>query len=644
MTLHLISVICYLFMLALCTNCVVITSTFDIFELQTIDTVQPDISASIGELNGNLGVSSNKVFVSGTSGTISIDKSTLNMGSVNVVSGAAYSYSIITNLANQQLYALGDLEEEFIIVSGDVTCLIPLSATSGLRDVGPVVWLSEPIYMEAGSIVFSGYDQFFVTSPSTHDTYSISLLDGAVEQQEDLLHRWQQSHQWMSWGILERTVHHEDTTIYAAQTGKLEVQGVNAASSVDSPWPFYVGESASLGVDASTGRWYAVYAGSGVFGTSSAQLGSAPFVELHFAPTSQPSTQPSSQPTVEAHVEVFDILDLTSLGATSVDVSSYVGDFHGSVALSSDRVFVVGSEGTVGFPKDDLSSASPVLVTGQNHTLVTNLATQEIYALGDASGKFLQDGGLLECLIPLDPDTALRAPQLRTIWLTEAILLSVGSSVLSGYHRLVVVDGDTRESYAIQMQNGEITELGPVLARQALSNDKFQGGVLSHTFQGEDKLLYTGPAGDTEHQYLDEENLVTNRMTGLLGSTSSFTLQGAGNDKKWYFYSEDGGSLLQTMQGLGYANYTLLDSAPSSQPSSQPSSYPTMEGNGEFLFDILALTDQNVEAVDVSALVGQYVSNIAVSAAQVFFTGSNGLYGLPKDDLSSQTVTEVVGA
>jgi len=124
-----------------------------------------------------------------------------------------------------------------------------------------------------------------------------------------------------------------------------------------------------------------------------------------------PVPAPSSYPSVAAlESDIFDILDLTSNGATSVDVSSHVGDFYGSVALSSERVFVVGSEGTVGFPKDDLSSASPVLVTGQNHTLVTNLATQEIYALGDESEGFLQGVGILECLVPLDPDTALRAP------------------------------------------------------------------------------------------------------------------------------------------------------------------------------------------------------------------------------------------
>ena len=359
-------------------------------------------------------------------------------------------------------------------------------------------------------------------------------------------------------------------------------------------------------------------------------------------PTSQPSSQPSVNPTLHGFAEVFDVLDLTSTNAISVDVTVQVGDFHGSMALSTDRVFLSGSKGTVGYPKNNLASSSPVIVTGENYTLVTNLATQQVYAVGDEVGKSLQGVGYFHCLIPLDADSALHANSLATFWLSEAVFVSVGSNLYSGYNRIVVVDGTSLESFAIQLQNGRVTEMDDIaLSRQAMSNDRFQGGVLAYSFQQEDILMYATPAGATEHQHLNPTSAVTNRQQGVLGLSSSIALDATSANHNWYFYSEGGGSLLQTTKGVGRASYILLDSPPTSKPSAQPSSYPSYSGDEEGVFEIFTLGITNTITADVTAVIGERVNSLAISSQQVFIAGTNGTYGLLNASLSPVTVVKV---
>ena len=95
------------------------TYVFDIMDLTSRDPTAVSVSSLVGEYYGGVGVSTSRVFVTGTLGTASLPKADLSVGSASFE--PLLKYSIVTNLANQQLYALATSEGEYMVTSGEVS-------------------------------------------------------------------------------------------------------------------------------------------------------------------------------------------------------------------------------------------------------------------------------------------------------------------------------------------------------------------------------------------------------------------------------------------------------------------------------------------------------------------------------------------
>ena len=287
----------------------------------------------------------------------------------------------------------------------------------------------------------------------SQECYKVKLLNGEVQQLEDGMERFQLgSGNWLEWGVAEYTFQQADGMFYQAPVGSIERQVLVDDTIISNEHAPPLGDYASIAVDNSTSRWYYFYEGDGAFGNGTAVLG---YGDLHVlksapssVPSSQPSTQPSSQPTGEPSMqpssqpssypsvaglanEIFDIFELTTLGSSSVNISELVGSYTGVLGVSSTRVFVSGTKATVGLLKSDLTSSDYTVVPGVNYTLVTNLASNQLYALSDVNGEYLSGAGDVSGLIALDHDTGLRDHKKRILWFTEPVHLSMWSTVYS---------------------------------------------------------------------------------------------------------------------------------------------------------------------------------------------------------------------
>jgi hypothetical protein len=462
---------------------------FAIMHLSTAVPVTRDVSSLVGAYNGNLAVSTSRIFVSGEYGTMSFPKSDLQSNSYSMVHA---NYSLVTNLANQQVYALGDSNADFLVTSGDLDCLIPIHATTGLRDPAKrILWLTEAIHMGTGSVVASGHNSVGIVEKATLEVYRINLRNGRVTEIDKSIDRWILPTPWLQSAVMEFSFEETHKLTYTVASGSLERQELTASSVVDAQFTATLGAAASICTDYLLHTWYYFYAGNGTFGQGDALLGSATMDALEINPTSrpssqpsslpsrQPSAQPSSQPSIrpfshptgqpsqqpttrpsgtEVGMGRFDVLSLTLQNSSTVNVTELIGTFEGGIGVSPTHVFVTGSKGTVGLPKGSLDADNSVVVSAKL-AMVTNLANQRVFALGDAASNLIDGAGMLHCLIPLDPGTGARNYFDRILWLSEPVSIAYGTGLYSGHNRLVVTDTISLDSYEINLENGNVAQI-----------------------------------------------------------------------------------------------------------------------------------------------------------------------------------------
>jgi hypothetical protein len=626
--------------------------------------VTRDVSSLVGAYNGNLAVSSARVFVSGEHGTVSFPKNDLQSSSYSTVHA---NYSLVTNLANQQVYALGDSNADFLVSSGDLDCLIPIHATTGLRDPAlRILWLTETIPMGTGSVVASGHNSVGIVEKTTLDVYRINLRNGRVTEIGKSMDRWILPTPWLQSAVMEFSFEETHKLSYSEASGSLERQELTGSSVIDAPFTATLGTAASICTDYLSHKWYYFYSGNGTFGQGEALLGSATMDALEMNPTSRPSSQPSSRPSIlpsaqpssqpsvrpfshptgqptqqpttrpsglEVGMDTFEVLTLSSQNPSTVNVTGLIGTFDGSLGVSPTHVFVSGSRGTIGLSKGSLDSENPVVVTAKS-SMITNMANQRIFALGDADSNFIDGAGLLYCLIPLDPATGSRNYFGRILWLSEPVPVTYGAGLYSGHNRLVVTDSTSLDSYEINLENGNVVQVEDEIRRSQTPVGALTFGIVEYTFQNALSINYAAPEGGVESQLLDNQHLLGAAFNGDLGYASSLTVDAS--TSRWYFCYAGDGTFGEGSAVLGYADVVILESAPTSSPSSQPSSVPSVAGLVPEVFDILDFRSTNAEERDVTTLLGDFQNNLAVSETRVFAKGTKGTFGLPKDTLAVQ--------
>lgn len=189
---------------------------------------------------------------------------------------------------------------------------------------------------------------------------------------------------------------------------------------------------------------------------------------------------------------VFDILDLTDQDPHTWSLSSVVGEYYGSVAVSTTHVFVTGSAGTIRLPKDDLDIGNAVLQPQLQYSIVTNLANQQLYALSNANGEFMVTSGEVIGLIPLKHDTGLRDWTKRVMSFTEPIYLEHGSLIYSGYNRVLL---GSHELHVVNLLNGRVEGVFDTVVRSSAPTGWANLGIVEFTLQQEYSVMYGSVAG-----------------------------------------------------------------------------------------------------------------------------------------------------
>ena len=249
---------------------------------------------------GALAVTSSKLIVFSNKGTGIIPKNSLNISQVVVTS---INYTIVSNIGDGQLYAVGDTSANFLFGPGIAKCFIPLDSITGLRSSAKrIVWFTQPVGMWFLSSLHTGFDRVMYVDRITSLVYSISMLNGRVTLQDSsvLYRSTTPAFVWMTVGVAEQPTANVTSFLQGSYRGSVERQDTSNQNLVSVAYtnPVKGAIITSLTVDNSTNSWYYTYVTISnhtyktVVGHASAQLE----FKVVQAPTSQPSSRPSSQP------------------------------------------------------------------------------------------------------------------------------------------------------------------------------------------------------------------------------------------------------------------------------------------------------------------------------------------------------------
>jgi hypothetical protein len=198
-----------------------------------------------------------------------------------------------------------------------------------------------------------------------------------------------------------------------------------------------------------------------------------------------------------------------STGATSLGYfGTFGGDNRSGIALSSTHLFYTAYGSTMRFLADDLSGSVPLGRVEDG--LVSNLRTEQLYAIGDGTNQFLPDATLISSLTELDGSTGL--PSGGVITLSRPIVMQpfVGA-IFAGFDRIVIHNGTA--VYNIELPSGEVTDLGimPLPLHQQCNYGYFWG--IAEYFDGAVHLVYVQ----------DSQTIARSRVpTGLVTTLATF--------------------------------------------------------------------------------------------------------------------------
>ena len=175
---------------------------FQVVAYRTSNAHSVNISSLAQAFHGGIAVSGAKVFVAGENQILGLPKTNLSTSSplATLHSG---NFSLVSNLATQQMYALVDGSFNFLVGPGSVSNLMPLDQNSGTYVSGKVVSLALSITLDFGSGIFSGWTRIVFVDGSTLTAYNVDPLDGMVQTLTPALQRWEIGAGWAAWGIAE---------------------------------------------------------------------------------------------------------------------------------------------------------------------------------------------------------------------------------------------------------------------------------------------------------------------------------------------------------------------------------------------------------------------------------------------------------
>jgi hypothetical protein len=565
-----------------------------------------NVEALTGAYFGNLAVSTTKVFAGGEQSYAALSKRSFTSSATEFPYPTDGTFAVVTDLADNQLYALGDDQDNFLDgPSGYVARLVPLADGTLLRHAALAsVVLSTPFYLSHQSSVHSGRRRVAFIDRDTGAAYEVDLRTGNVTELGEQLHRGAATPHWLHTGVYEHPEEDLNNLLYASLEGNVERQAVGTSLNTTTVYNATLGEVASITVDATEGKWYFFYQGEGPHLGGGAVVGSAA-ASLSFGAESE---------------ETFRVVTLQVSDAVELDISEEVGRVFGTIGVSGSRIFVTGSDDAIAIDKGSREIQYQSLAYA-DAALVTDLSTNKLYALGDADGEILEgELGDVASLVPLSADTAARSATARVVYLTSPVYIGVRSLVLSGYHHAVLVDHESGESYTVSFVTGAVKALPDLLPRTLETSYWITAGAADRPSVGSYGTIYAALDGTVERQALHVASATDTVLERRMGSAASIAVDAL--QSKWYFLFSGVGENMSGLVVFGSASATVQIGGSSETPTANPSAVPTSDPTAAptrapvpvaAVFKVVQLTTNRAKTLDVWSVAGLYRGMMALS-------------------------------
>ena len=249
----------------------------------------------------------------------------------------------------------------------------------------------------------------------------------------------------------------------------------------------------------------------------------------------------------------FGITSLGTTGSSVVDHNALTSDDRGGIAVSNTRVFYTGDVSTARFNIADLTGGTALGAV--RDSLVSNLATGQVYLLANGVTPLTSAGGTATALLEIDGNTGALTG--GSIALSSSIALpSFNVGIFSGWGRIVL--HSSAAAYDIALPSGTVTSLG---------------AMTGFTHHGCENWAYWGVAeqlgSDLWIAYVEDFQTIARRripdgLRKLVGTFSnlsdmcSFTV--APSLSRWYFHYEGGSQFGGTAETVGFADATTASS------------------------------------------------------------------------------------
>jgi hypothetical protein len=247
---------------------------------------------------------------------------------------------------------------------------------------------------------------------------------------------------------------------------------------------------------------------------------------------------------------------ITSDNASIVDIENTAGDDRGGIAITDSTVYMVGDDATVRF---DLDLLTPGVVLPMRDGIFSDLRERKIYSLYNTDLGTMPDNDntsdfTCNAIVALDADLN---PTTNIIDLSESLALganNTNSIIFAGYGELVIYNGNDNHAYAIDMDFGDVVDLGSFVIDANNSENWANWGVA-----GYDGSEYTVYYRDNNTPQILAHNLATNTITPVsqftdVSDMASFITHPINH--RLYFHYEGGGQFGGTGETLGYIDMT----------------------------------------------------------------------------------------
>lgn len=245
---------------------------------------------------------------------------------------------------------------------------------------------------------------------------------------------------------------------------------------------------------------------------------------------------------------------ITNDNASVVDIDNFAGDDRGGIAITDSTVYMVGDDATVRFDLDLLTTG---VVLPIRDGIFTDLRERKIYSLYNTDLGTMPDNDATSnftcnAIVALDADLN---PTTDIISLSASMALGSDNSnsiIFAGYGELVIFNGNDNHAFAIDIDFGDVVDLGIFSMNMSGSENWADWGVAG--YDGTDYTVYYVSSGQ-----IVAHNLTTNTITTMsqftdVSDMASFVTHPV--NQRLYFHYEGSGQFGGTSETLGYIDMT----------------------------------------------------------------------------------------